>query len=130
MAPSEPERRGTNPADERERLRVLVDQIGRLLADCPGERRGGLHDLAIRWVGDLGVNADRRSDSGRATPSQTSGATVLLGYGAMIVPVGLLVATVLPLGLVLSAVGLGMIVLAAAWALVARLKRPRGAASC
>ena len=102
--------------DPVERIEALAGEIGEVIETSPAGDRAVLYELAVRRVSDLPVETEDTAVAEEA--SQTSeglSAGGLVAYGALIAPLGLLVAAVLPLGAVLVLAGGALIVAGLLW---------------
>ncbi|RMF20235.1 MAG: hypothetical protein D6760_12030 [Deltaproteobacteria bacterium] len=109
--------------DPVERIETLADAMRETIAATPPAERQALYELAVRRVGDLPLDAS--SEAADETPAEGTGgisAGGLVAYGSLIAPLGLLVATVLPFGLVLAATGAVLVVSGLGWSALAALR--------
>jgi hypothetical protein len=134
---------GPTPAQEREaatddsvdlagledELVRLTDAVGAVIERAPFAEREALHDYAVSLVrerlpiADSGSVASMHAGSeGPSRARRSSGAASLVGYGALLAPIGLLLVPVFGLvGMALLVVGVMLVSLGFASGLVGRL---------
>lgn len=107
----------------------LADEVGTVIERAPFAEREALHDYAVSLVRERLPVADSESaesarrESGRSSQTaRSSGAASLVGYGALLAPVGLLLVPVFGLvGMAILLVGVMLASLGLASGLVGRL---------
>ncbi len=127
MTPDFKKRRTETPvganADPVERIEALAGAIGDVIETSPAGDREALYELAVRRVSDLPVETGRTAVTAEARGARDDlSAGGLVAYGALIAPLGLLVATVLPLGAVLVLAGGALILVGLLWSGLSALR--------
>ncbi|RMD81744.1 MAG: hypothetical protein D6815_10985 [Candidatus Dadabacteria bacterium] len=92
----------------REQVENLLEQLGAAIRAARPQERDRLCELAWRRLSDL--ESEMNAGFSQEAPQRAGSGALLVGYGALIAPVGLLVALVLPVGLVVAAGGVALMV--------------------
>jgi hypothetical protein len=111
-------RYGASTAERR--LEALAEEIGRVIEEGPREEREALRDYAVSLIRNRTEGGEgQHGEAGEwgvedqlpeAAPQSSSSAATLIGYGALLLPAGGLLALVLPpIGLMLGITAFAMI---------------------
>jgi len=120
------------------RLEGLAEEMGRAIEAAPQADREALHDYAVSLVRDRlptaqietgaagGVAEDARRDARRGA---VSNAATLIGYGILLLPIGVVLLVVFPpVGMLLIMAGVASVVIGLGVALVTKVL-PRASSS-